>query len=236
MPLISTNFLSKSLNFIFPKVCISCKLPTASKDHPCCDNCYQSLPFQPPSCEQCGQAFAAEQDICGQCLSKPPSYDACFCPFEYQTPISEQIRDFKYHERPEYAQRLAQLLAREIQDNRFELPDLIVPVPLHSSRLRQRGFNQSALLAKRVGKILDVPVNHKSLIKKRKTDPQAHLSLSQRSRNLKRSFSLIKPINAQSVAIVDDVVTTGSTASEIAKILKRNGVDYVQVWGIAHTV
>ena len=112
----------------------------------------------------------------------------------------------------------------------------MIPVALHKNRLRQRGFNQSALLARQLGKLLNIPVDTKPLIKNRKTKPQAQLSLNQRGQNLRNSFSLTQGIGAQNVAIVDDVVTTGATASEIAKILKRNGVDYIQIWGIAHTV
>jgi ComF family protein len=180
--------------------------------------------------------FAAKQDYCGRCISSPQPYDECFCPYQFESPISEQIRDFKYHERPELAKPLAQVLAREISANQLELPDLLVPVPMHLSRLRSRGYNQSARLAQELGKILSIEADYNLLIKTHNTTPQAKLGLNQRSINLKGSFTVKHSVQARKVAIVDDVVTTGATAAEIAKILKRNGVEYVQVWGIAHTV
>lgn len=231
-----TGALSKGITWLVPHICISCQLNQASTNHPCCEQCYLELPFQPPSCHQCGQTFAARQETCGRCIASPPLYDRCFCPFEYEQPLNQQIRDFKYHQRPELAQSLGQLLVREIIATNQPLPELLIPVPLHLSRLRVRGYNQSLLLAKQIGKALGIAVESKAIIKSRKTAPQAELSMKLRANNLKGSFALKKAIRARSVAIIDDVVTTGSTTSEIAKILKRNGVDYVQVWGIAHTV
>ncbi len=130
----------------------------------------------------------------------------------------------------------ASLLARELIDNNIDSPDALIAVPMHVSRLRTRGYNHSALIAQNLSKTLNIPTLDNALTKLRKTTPQARLSLKQRRKNLKGSFELKKIINAKSVAIIDDVVTTGSTAEEIAKILKKNGVDYVQVWGIAHTL
>lgn len=223
-------------NWLLPPTCSACQSTISDLDYPFCNNCYTTLPFQRYGCGKCGQVFAANQDYCGRCISKPPPFDECFCPYQYASPISEQIRDFKYHQRPELARPLAQILAREILANQLDLPDLLVPVPMHLSRLANRGYNQSVRLAQELGRILDIEANHKLLIKKHKTTPQAKLTLKQRSTNLKGSFSIKRSIQASRVAIIDDVVTTGATAAEIAKILKRNGVDYVQVWGIAHTV
>lgn len=228
--------LSIGLNWLLPRPCIKCAAPLSRASHPCCEDCYLGMPFQAPSCQQCGQTMAADQDVCGRCLVTPPAYDACFCPFSYAPPVDHQIRSFKYHDRPELAKILAQLLSREIDNMAIPMPDVLLPVPMHTSRLRKRGYNQSLLLAQELGKILGIDVNRKALIKKHKTTPQADLNLKQRTKNLAGSFALRHPIEAKHVAIVDDVVTTGSTVAEIAKTLKRNGVDYVQIWGIAHTV
>lgn len=231
-----SDSLRNSLNWLIPRKCISCQRTAAQENHPCCVDCYEELPFQPHCCSQCGQVFAVDADFCGRCLAKPPPFDACFCPFEYEEPISGQIRDFKYNQRPELAKSLAQLLAREIDSNAIEKPDLIIPVPLHISRLRERGYNQSALLAKALGRLLSVPVDTNVIGKHRPTAPQAQLTFKQRANNLKGCFEQKMSISANSVVILDDVFTTGATAAEIAKILKRNGVDYVEIWGLAHTV
>jgi len=230
------NFAKTSFNWLFPKKCINCQQLNAQDHHPCCEKCYPLLPFQAHACQQCGQCLAANHDFCGRCIESPPAYDACFCPFEYQPPISDQIQHFKYHQKPELAKSLAQLMAVEINNHQIERPDILIPVPLHISRLRERGYNQSQLLSKSLGQLLDIPSDHQLIEKNKKTPPQAQLSLKERTKNIKRCFKIKKTFPMKTVAIVDDVVTTGTTVNEIAKILKKNGVDYVQVWGIAHTV
>ena len=145
----------------------------------------------------------------------------------------------------------------EIQANAIELPELLIPVPMHISKLRQRGYNQSLLLTQQLSKLTQVPYDRKLLKKTKITPAQAELSLKKRQNNLRGSFEFIghRSVKAKSliknwtfvtndkaesvpnhVAIVDDVFTTGATASEIAKILNRNGVNYIQIWGIAHTI
>lgn len=231
------QLIGDGLNWIAPASCIQCNTPlTSHRVHPCCDICYPSLPFQANACAQCAEPYAGFTDVCGRCLTAPPSYNACFCPFEYAKPISDMIIRFKYHETPELAGSLAKLLVHEIKQIDLPQPELLLPVPMHIKRLRQRGYNQSSLLAAQIGKMLDIPVSYSSLCKAKVTDPQAQQTLKQRKNNVLGSFTLQKKISAKSIAIVDDVVTTGSTAAEIAKILKKNGVDYVQVWGIARTL
>jgi ComF family protein len=124
----------------------------------------------------------------------------------------------------------------ELIESNFERPDALIAVPMHISRLRERGYNHSALIAQHLSKTLKIPLLTGNIGKSRATPPQARQDLKQRKKNLAGSFKIKKNIYAKNVAIIDDVVTTGSTAEEIAKILKINGVDYVQVWGIAHTL
>jgi len=233
----SISLSANALNWLAPAQCIRCKKANPNyKDHPCCTGCYPKLPFQASTCRQCAEPYIGFADLCGRCLASPPYFDACFCPFEYATPISELIIRFKYHETPELAPKLAKLLAYEIEQNNIVMPELLLPVPMHNKRLQQRGYNQSSLLAQQLGKQLRIPVSYSALAKTKFTEQQAQQTVKQRKNNVLGSFSLNKNIPAQSVAIVDDVVTTGSTAGEIAKILKKNGVDYVQVWGVAHTL
>lgn len=230
------NQFSNALNWLFPKQCMGCERTLTDLDYPCCEGCYVTLPFQTNSCNRCGQAFSGLSDHCGRCIASPPPYDQCFCPFTYQSPISEQIIALKYQDKPELARDLSALLAREIIQSGNPLPELILPVPLHLKRLRHRGYNQASLLAKHLGKQLDIPVDKTLLRKTVASKNQAELSLKARRKNLSGCFSLTKTPNIGSVAIIDDVVTTGSTVSEIAKILKKKGVDYIYVWGVAHTL
>lgn len=242
-PLKSFNYFKRvraiakqSLDWLIPRMCINCNETLAQDNHPCCQACYMTLPFQSHCCEQCGQSYSGGADYCGRCIAKPPPFDACFCPFQYEAPVSQQIRAFKYNEKPELAKTLAQLLFTEIQTNELEPPDLLIPVPMHTSKLRQRGYNQSLLLTQQLSKLMRVPYNSHLLRKYRATPAQAELSLKQRRTNLRGCFEFIGKTSAKHVAIVDDVFTTGATASEIAKILKKNGVDYIQFLGVAHTI
>jgi len=109
----------------------------------------------------------------------------------------------------------------------------LLPVPLHSLRLRQRGFNQALELAKPLAKTCQKPILHKSIKRKRNTETQSDLSARQRVKNLKNAFECAEPLKYKSIAIIDDVMTTGSTVNELAKVLKLNGVEYVEVWCVA---
>lgn len=230
------NSSRQALDWLIPRKCLICKARNPNQHHPCCDECYLSLPFQYSYCQQCGQALGRTEDVCGKCLSSPPQYDSCFCPFEYKSPISEQICAFKYSEQPELAKSIAQLMCRELNDQAIEAPQALIPVPLHIKRLRHRGFNQAKLLAKQIGKQLEIPVLADAVVKTKATRAQVKQSLIQRKKNVTGSFQLKHKLRFNSIAIIDDVVTTGATANEIAKILKKNGVDCVSIWGVAHTL
>jgi len=230
------NFAKSAFNWLIPRRCIVCATALANDPHPCCHGCYNELPFQHHCCTKCGQVYSAQLDYCGRCLTSPPPFDACFCSFRYEGAIREEIQRFKYGEKPELAMGLAQALYLELQAFDVPVPDLLIPVPTHINRLRERGYNQSLLLAKSLSKLMSIRFSNSIVEKHRFTDPQVKQSLKQRQRNVKGSFRLRSQTTAKNIAIVDDVFTTGSTAAEITKILKQNGVDYVQVWGLAHTV
>ena len=229
------NLLNTSLNWLFPQNCLNCQTTQALGNHPYCESCYLKLPFQNHSCVQCGQRLGAQSDYCGRCIINPPHFDACFCPFKYQDSIKSHIQDLKYHEKPEIAEPLIRLFVQELKASGITLPELLIPVPLHISRLRERGYNQSQRLTQHLSQQLNIPYNTDTITKHKKTPAQALLSFKERKKNINNCFQLTSSINAKSVAIIDDVITTGTTVNEIAKILKKNGVDYIQVWGIAHT-
>lgn len=224
------------LDYLLPQHCVECGQRLLDGRYRFCDFCLADLPYHEQGCLTCGRPLAAELDFCGRCLLHPPEFDACFCAFRYVHPIDQLIHQFKYRGRPALARVLGELMADEILERRVELPQLLIPVPLHRRSLSQRGYNQSWELAQALGGKLGIPVNNRLIVKHRWSKRQVELSWKARLSNLRGSFSLKQRPAVKHIAIVDDVVTSGSTASEISKILKRNGVDYVQIWGIAHTV
>ena len=133
------------------------------------------------------------------------------------------------------ARPLALTLVQEIETAMLHRPDLIVPVPLHWSRLMRRGFNQSLELARHVSAALDIPCAYRAVRRTHRTPPQVGLALGQRLPNVGRSFELRQPMQRQSVAVVDDVVTSGATANALAAALKKGGAIHVQVWALLRT-
>ena len=230
------NKLENGLNWLIPFPCMACYRPTDIPDICYCSDCYQNLPFLSNHCHVCSQQLIVGQDFCGRCILRPPNFDESFCAFEYASPIREAISKLKYQDSPETARHLGRLFADQIRQAELEMPELLVPVPIHINRLRSRGYNQSLLLTKELSKSLDIPLSNKLISKVVDTPPQASLTKKERKKNLRESFKLNQVIKHKNIAIIDDVYTTGATATEITKILKRNGVDYVQVWGLAHAI
>jgi ComF family protein len=128
------------------------------------------------------------------------------------------------------------MLADAIDKNAIELPDCILPVPLYKKRLRLRGYNQSIELARPVANRLDIPLDLQSVKRVRDTQSQTGLDKKQRRKNIRAAFEIVEPLSAQHVAVVDDVVTTTSTTNELAYILKKSGVERVDVWSIARAL
>lgn len=172
----------KSLNWVMPAQCIVCSKNLGANLMPVCIECYPNLPFEDCACQLCGQPFAAKLDYCGRCISSPQPYDRCFCAFKYDSTIGQQIRNLKYSERPELAMQIARLLKREIDNHQLELPDLLIPVPMHISKLRERGFNHSLQLTKCLSTIMNIPYKHNAVVKHRVTPPQAQQTLAFRKK------------------------------------------------------
>lgn len=220
---------------LLPRSCLVCSKNLYTDRESCCLPCYEKLPFQTNACNICGQQFNAPSDTCGLCIESPPIFKRCFCAFSYQPPIREIIQCFKYQQQPALAKVLAKLLFQEIFDHQLELPEVLIPVPMHKSRLQQRGYNQAQLIANELSKLTNIKVDNNLLTKQTNGPAQASLSRNQRKTAVRGSFLASSEIPYSSLAIIDDVVTTGATISEITKILQQKGVDSIQVWAIAHT-
>lgn len=168
--------------------------------------------------------------LCARCLASPPRYERVLAPCLYAPMADRMIREFKYHRRIEWAAPIGKLLARHVRDAGGALPGALVPVPLHRERLRRRGFNQSLEIARVLAAELGVRPDAACISKTRHTAPQTALDAKRRRHNLKGAFHLRRRPRAQSVAIVDDVMTTGATVGEVSKVLARAGVAHIEVW------
>jgi len=154
-------------------------------------------------------------------------------PYRYAYPLDQLIRAFKYRGVLAYGRVLGTLLAEWLAVRRAPLPQVIVPVPLHPSRHRERGFNQASELARPISRRLDIPFDDRLCRRNRATADQTELGAGSRRSNVRRAFEVAGTLGLRHVAVLDDVLTTGSTANEIARVLKRAGVRIVEVWAVA---
>jgi ComF family protein len=196
------------------------------------------LPILPRNCRQCAQFLTSTslpaQDLhCGSCLKTPPPFDATYALFPYFPPIIGLIRQLKFKHQLTHAKALAELLLQQIKTDWYKhkpLPDLLIPVPLHPYRLRERGFNQAIEIAKPIAKALDIPLDLHGMQRIKPTAVQSSLPAKERGRNMANAFALNRDYSALSVCLIDDVITTGHTISACARLLKQNGAKHIDVW------
>lgn len=216
---------------LYPPTCLLCDAP-GHDGLDLCAGCAASLPYAEHACRRCGRelpAAAPEYLPCGRCQKKPPLYDSLTPLFYYQEPARYLLHSLKFHRRYACARLLGTMLAARLA-GLADPPEAIVPVPLHPRRYAERGYNQSLELARHLSRQLAIPLNFRHCRRIRATLPQTTLDPIQRRRNLRGAFHVEPSWPASHVAIVDDIVTTGSTVGELAKALKRAGVVRVDVW------
>jgi ComF family protein len=223
-------------NLLFPPRCRLCGAsPTA--DTALCQSCLADLPWLESGCRRCARPLPAGLDtlVCGSCLKRPPAFDAATALLQYRSPADYLIQRLKFSAELAVAPLLGNLLAEKITVRTAPLPDLLIPVPLHRMRLQERGFNQVTELARHLGSGLAVPVEHRLCRRDRNTRPQSLTPTGMRRSNLRGAFSVTGQSPAAHVAIIDDVMTTGHTADELARVLRRAGARYVEVWVVARS-
>lgn len=217
-----------------------------------CPACQNDLPWMQLACDRCGVSlnvgFSDDKNVdvralnvCGACQTNPPSMDYTLSALHYQSPVDYLVTELKFKKKLTIAAILSALLYRRIRGYYQHtaphlLPDLIIPVPLHKSRLIKRGFNQAVEIAKPIAKQLSIPVAKNIITRVKNTIPQSDLSAVQRNKNIRNSFCLKdieKLAGVSHVVIVDDVVTTGATCNELAGLLKKVGIKTVEVWAVA---
>lgn len=231
------NWLEIVQNWIYPSHCVLCDAP-ASSDF--CSGCLADLPALGRCCALCALPLIHESPenlICGACQRRPPPVQRSIAPCIYAPPLDRLIQQFKFHRRLDLVRPLARLMIERLKGDGRAIPQLLVPVPLHPQRLRQRGFNQARELARRIGRELDIPLAAPELCRRsRATATQADLPARQRRRNMRGAFALSGPVPATHVAIIDDVMTTGHTVTEFARTLRRAGVENIEVWVCARAL
>ncbi len=209
-----------------------------------CEPCRKDLPILENACLQCGLPLESSSEhnaICGQCLKTPTAIDYTLCLYHYQMPLDYLITELKYNQKLTHAAILSELLLARLSEEPAEnLPSVILPVPLHKNRLIKRGFNQSLEISRPIAKQLGIPIGLDLVRRKRQTRAQTDLTAVERKKNIRGCFEIMKKESLLSgynhVVIVDDVVTTGSTANELAVLLKKSGVKKVGVWSIARAI
>lgn len=229
------------LDLILPPLCPLCHTIVPHKST-VCPPCWQELSFiSDPFCAQCAlplEVSTPEENLsfqkCGACLESPPSFSNARAAYVYDSVSKKMILSFKHGE----ALSLAPFLGQALWQSGKELvatADLLIPVPLHWRRLYKRGFNQSSLLAQRVGKLGNKPVSLNVLKRIHNTPSQGNLSLEERIKNMKECFKVVRPekIKNKSILLIDDVMTTGATLNACAKTLLKAGAEKVTVLCVA---
>lgn len=231
--------------FKIPTDCYLCGCQTVAAQSQAaiiCTDCHQQLPLTISACKTCGLPLHlttrnhnnGETAVCGECLKNSPPYNRTISAFHYEAPISEFITQLKFSSQFQLLPLLCDYLTEKIANSydSFELPNAIIPVPLHSKKLLERGFNQSQLIADRIAKILNLKTISKGVKKIKMTSAQSGLDAVERKGNLKNSFQIECEL-PEHIAIIDDVVTTGMTVAELSKQARLIGAKKIDIWCLA---
>jgi ComF family protein len=220
---------------LWPSTCVLCR-QSAQKALDLCLPCAGDLPTNDFACKVCAEPLPAPAAmlVCGACLRRPPPFQRGFAPFMYGYPLDHLIRGLKFRGELACGRVLGELFAQRLLHLRDgTLPELIIPVPLAPRRYRERGYNQAVELALPIAKRSGISLRTDLVVRQRETVEQTALNQKERRKNVRRAFALTAALPAHHIAILDDVVTTGSTVREIAKVLRRAGASRVEIWAIA---
>lgn len=230
------------LDLAYPPVCLNCDAPTATADT-LCSNCFTALrPITAPLCPVLGLPFAVSLGpgtLSAEALADPPPFGRARAAVIYGAVASTIVSRLKYGDRPELARFCARLMAGAGHELWADAP-LLVPVPLHRARLRERRYNQSAELAHQIGRLTGLDVDPDLVQRIRKTRQQVGLSGDGRQRNVAGAFAVhadaLIRARGRRVVVVDDVYTTGATVKAVTRSLRKAGIDAVDVVTFARVV
>ena len=217
---------------LLPPTCILCGNKGMGRMD-LCQPCNDALIKIGSHCYCCAKQFSNDSShllLCGDCQKNLPEFDKTYTPYTHQGAIRYLINHCKFNGAYKHSRLLGLLLAHHLSNQADTLPELIIPVPLHPKRYRQRGFNQTLEVGKIIARELSIPIDNSCCLHIKDTPHQVSLTAKQRRKNIKNSFQMKKTPQARHIAILDDVMTTGATANELAKTLKSSGVSQVDVW------
>ncbi len=223
------NFSQRLLDHLLPPQCQYCGAPAGAL--PICAPCTQALPWNLCACPRCALPQGQAHE-CAQCLSRPPAFDCAWAPFRLEAPIQQSIHGLKYHARFLQARMLGTLMAHALS-TRDDLPQWLIPVPLHRGRLFRRGYNQALEVARGIAQQTSIRLLPDAARRLRATADQIGMSAVQRRRNVRNAFAIDTRIAGSSVALLDDVMTTGATLDALAQACKRAGAVRVEAWAVA---
>lgn len=235
---IASGLLAGVWYAIWPARCPLCYEPlSGSEADSFCSWCRAKIKrLNGPVCGTCGRDISGVSSpaggVCGFCETQPPAYDLARAYGLYGGALREAISSLKFKGQRSMAPAMARLVVDVYEQRLADVQiDAVVPVPLHKSRIRERGFNQATDLARPVAKRAGLPLFFDTLVRTRPTEPQYGLTINQRKENMRGAFSVKRPerIKGFSILVVDDILTTGTTANECAKVLKRAGAKKVVV-------
>lgn len=230
------EIINKCLKYkqqVLTAYCLLCASSIKNSHLSICGSCLQELPVQTKGCcRQCGLS-SGKGTICGHCIKSPPAFDATHAVYQYAYPVDALLQKYKYSNQL----TIADILARLLSDNRLDsdLPDVLIPMPLHPQRLQERGFNQAAEIARIVAKHLQVPLDMHCCKRVKFAAPQVSLPLKQRVRNMRNAFICERKLGGLKIALLDDVMTTGASLNALAAAVKKAGAAHVECWVVART-
>ena len=225
--------LGRLLRIVLPPRCVLCGAPGVD-GRDLCAGCVGDLTINTPCCPRCALPLEVPAPLCGECLQREPPFAAAWAPFRYDHPLDLLETRFKFGRDLAAGRVLAELMMLRASINAPVRPALLIPVPLHRARLRERGYNQALELAKPLAQALGIALRHDLLVRSKATPPQTGLDAKARRRNLRGAFALAPNAGLPAhVVLFDDVMTTGTTLREAARVLRRAGVARVDLWALA---
>ena len=218
---------------LLPPQCLLCgQRSDAARD--LCVACTADLMRNAVCCPRCALPLAAPAPLCGECLASEPPFSAGCAPFLYLAPLDQLVTRLKFGRSLAAGRVLSELWLDALRAAPPPRPDALLPVPLHAARLRERGYNQALELARPLARGLGIALRPDLLVRHRATTAQSDLDAAARRRNVRGAFGITPgAVLPPHVALVDDVMTTGTTLRECARTLLRGGVARVDVWVLA---
>ncbi len=236
-----------ALDLVFPALCPVCEVTLGpGRRDPLCGGCWDGIQrIAPPYCPVCGMPFvtfagtppgAAPAFPCGACVAERPPFDYARTAGAYEGALRDALHAFKFERRRALARPLADLVREQCAGVVAGDCAGLVPVPLGRGRERERGFNQSALLAERLARAWGVPLRARWLVRTRSTRPQSDLTATERRANVRGAFAASPAVAGRHLVVVDDVLTTGATVAECARVLRAAGARRIGVLAVARVL